>query len=270
MLEAPSWSTSRGYQRDDVAIRSGYVKGRLHKNMTVTLSVVIAALSVGVMLAAAPSDRPCGGVLLSLDKRAVLDKRQRKPVTILTLAQLPKTSKIAQGFGLDGTFQHTCLSPGGDFLAFTVRGSIHDWVGLFVLKTRQLNELDFFFEGSAGTISWSPNSQFFVVTIVPASGYRTIAVYDTKHEKSVRLLDEYFDMEPQTEAWAPEWTLDGNTLKFRTKRPGKAEAVEYFLVIPPSSQKENILQPKPLAVLLSVCFLIVGLLYHFAKPRHSA
>ena len=98
---------------------------------------------------------------------------------ILSIEELPKESSIAKGFKLSNqSFSHVALSPDCKKVAFSVRGSVHDWTGLLILQSGEIKQLTFIYGGAAGKLYWSPNSEYLAIENRYGSGLRKIDIVD--------------------------------------------------------------------------------------------
>jgi len=153
-------------------------------------------------------------VILSQDKKSVIltnhfDKTRKE---ILNITKLPKKSTVDPDFGFSNhTFNDASLSPQHDFVAFSVHG-VHDWIGLYNIKNEDITDIDSFSVAIPGNILWSPNNRFFAIEILPASGYKTIGIYDIKLKKALETPYEQRVAQEQLDVTKPQWSRDGSTL----------------------------------------------------------
>jgi len=147
---------------------------------------------------------------------------------ILTVAQLPKTSRSGLGMDAQG-FSGAALAPDRDRVAFATLGQVHGWVGLLSLRTGAVREFDFFYGGHATDLAWSPNGRFIALTDDGPSGIREVAAYLVESGKPVStfgaLIDRRF-FQKEIETYAPVWSDDSRSLRFKAKGPGSASRIE--------------------------------------------
>lgn len=138
---------------------------------------------------------------------------------LLHVVNLPTKDTINPDHELyNQAFVDAKLSPKHDFVAFSVK-SVPEWIGIYDIRNNEITDLDFVFDGNAGTVLWSPNNRFFAVEILPPSGYTVIEIYDTQTKKSIETPYDQIVPQQGLDMTKPQWSPDGNSLDIVLRDP---------------------------------------------------
>jgi len=172
------------------------------------------------------------------------------PEPVLKIEDLPKEfpSHIKHPEGArfpDSRFILAELSPDGQKISFS--SGYHEWVGVYDRNGKKIHVLDWFFDTHIEQILWSPNSQYFAFTYGSPSDECRVEIVGFK----VKTNEPYY-----TNSWSSgignpvlisnvEWSTDGTTLQFDTRKFGMQEDSVKTISIKAFQEKEETVQEPP-------------------------
>ena len=115
----------------------------------------------------------------------------------------------------DTKFNLASLSSDGQRIAFSC-GVVHNWVGVYELKSKKVHVITWVFDTPIDQILWSPNSQFFVYTLCGSSGNCEVNIIGFKE----RTAEPY-----RTNSWH---SGVGNPVSFYDLRWSENSEIVYF------------------------------------------
>jgi len=172
------------------------------------------------------SGQRLGGVRIAPDGRAVVGQTGDETVTVVTLADLPVDSSLAEGLSYETRrFRTATASPTGRHIAFSTEGQ-HAMIGLKDLRSGRTREVHLVFDGDGGNIYWSPDGEWFAYELVSASGIGDLRLYHPGTQRHVPVPGA--DSGGAVERRFREWTRSGElVVSVRFPQSGIARDVRF-------------------------------------------
>lgn len=146
------------------------------------------------------------------------------PEPVLRIEDLPKQfpPHIQHPEGArfpDTRFNLASLSPDAQRIAFSC-GAVHNWVGLYELKSKKIHVVTWLFDTPIDEILWSSNSKYFAYTFGPPSGGRVVAItaFYEKTQEPYMSNSWFSGIRNPVLISDLRWSKDGESLQFETQK----------------------------------------------------
>jgi len=143
-------------------------------------------------------------ITISYDKSNIISTNEYETSAILYSSQVKLLSNYPNGFYLDcKAFEDVVLSPNKLFIAMSIHGSVHDWVGLLDIRNMIFYQIILYYGSNVEKLYWSPNSRYIIAEGIASGDFHTAKLYDIINKKEFGEIDTL--SRPENEIYFEKW-----------------------------------------------------------------